>query len=142
MQTTTNKKLVSATILKPYKKIIMNSLYPKWGNDISLSTAKSAISAYKQTTENGIGVLELMMFYIETGNKCTVDFGDIDEQFYSSIEGMFEKVVNKIKKSDQNTIDQYLPRLKAVVNSANGIGWGYYDFISECLEATFPSKKN
>lgn len=139
METISNKTLASEQILKPYKEIIMNSLYPKIGNGISLSTAKNAITAYKNTTNNNEGVLELMMFYVEAGNKCTLDYGDIDEHFYSSIEGVFEKVVYTIKNGDQNMVNNYLPRLKAVVKSAEGMGWGYYDFMSECLNEAFPT---
>lgn len=58
---------------------------------MSLSTGKAAISAYKKTINDTEGLLELMVFYVECGNKFTVDYGDIDEQCYYSIETMFEK---------------------------------------------------
>lgn len=79
-----------------------------------------------------------MVFYIECGNQLTVDCGDIDEQFYSSLESMFDKVVQMLKTSNQDTIDMFIPRLKTIVNKANGIGWGYYDYISDVLEEAFP----
>jgi phosphate uptake regulator len=126
------------SILKPYKNIIKKALYPSFGNSHSLSSGKSAISAYKKTSKDELGTLELMMFYVECGNKFTVDFGDIDEQFYYSLEKMFSKILDILKKSDQNVIDLYFPRLKAVVESADGIGWGYYDQISENLQDAFP----
>jgi hypothetical protein len=123
--------------LKPFKAIIKKAIYPKFGNSLSLSTGKLAIQAYKNTTNDSDGVLELMMFYVECGNKFTVDYGDIDEHFYYSIEIMFEKVVSTIKNSEKPIIDAYLPRLIEVVKSADCIGWGYYDQIKECLQEAF-----
>ena len=131
------KNFASEDMLKPYKNIIRKALYPSINNSISLSTGKGAITAYKNTTNCREGILELMMFYIECGNKLTVDFGDIDEQFYYSLERMFQKVVDTIK-NNQELIDIYLPRLKRVVKSAEGIGWGYYDTIEESLKGAFP----
>jgi hypothetical protein len=119
---TSHKSNKSEQTLKPFKTIIKKALYPKLGDPISLSTGKLAIQAYKSTTNDSDGVLELMMFYVECGNKFTVEYGDIDEQFYYSIETMFEKIISTIKKSKQSTIDAYLPRLIEVVTSADCIG--------------------
>lgn len=98
-------------ILAPYKKIIKNSLYPSFSNPISLSTGKAAISAYKKTTNDPDGTLELMMFYVECGNQFTVDLGDIDENFYCSLETMFEKILEILKTKQPDKKNQYLPRL-------------------------------
>ena len=72
--------------LEPYRKIICESLYPDvYSNKpIRLSRGKKAISDYFKATKDKAGQIELMVHYFETGNKFTVDFGDIDEQFYSS----------------------------------------------------------
>ncbi|OGB83791.1 hypothetical protein A3F66_00595 [candidate division TM6 bacterium RIFCSPHIGHO2_12_FULL_32_22] len=107
-------------------------------NDISLSTGRNAISAYKKSTGDNDGIIELMVFYVERGNQFTVDFGDINEQFYNSLISMFRKIVSILQKSSQFIVDLYLPRLRAIVKSAEGIGWGYYGEISECIEEAFP----
>jgi hypothetical protein len=67
-----------------------------------------------------------------------VDYGDIDEAFYESLEAMFTQVVKTLQKSDAKTVERFLPCLKAVVRQAEGIGWGYYDAISDTLEGAFP----
>jgi hypothetical protein len=67
-----------------------------------------------------------------------VDYGDIDEGFYESLESMFTQVVKMLQHSDQETIDRFLPRLKGIVRQAHGIGWGYYDAIAEMLAEAFP----
>ena len=54
---------------------------------------------------------------------------------------MFDNALQTLVKSDQNTIDEYLPRLQTIVNKADGIGWGYYDTIIELLYHYFPPEE-
>lgn len=124
----------------PYKKTIHQSLYPDviHGEDMDLARGRKAISDYKKATHDPVGTLELMVYYVECGNQFTVDYGDIDAGFYESLESMFTQVVKMLQKSDQDTIDRFLPRLEGIVRQAHGIGWGYYDAIAETLEETFP----
>ncbi len=127
--------------LESYKNIIHDALYPdvmKGEAPISFAAARKAISDYKKATGDRRGVLELMVFAVECGNAFTVNYGDIDERFYANLESLFTKTVQFLKALDQNTIDEYLPRMKAVVEAANGIGWGYYDGIADSLYGAFP----
>ena len=132
--------LTSEKTLAPYKHTIQQSLSPDviHGEDIELSRGRKAISDYQKATKDAIGTLDLMTYYVECGTQFTVDYGDIDEGFYESLESMFTQVVKRLQHSDQKTINRFLPRLRGVVRQAHGIGWGYYDAISETLEAAFP----
>jgi len=122
--------------LEPYRSIISESLYPDVykNKPIRLSVGKKAISDYFKATKDKIGQLELMVHYLETGNQFTVDFGDIDEQFYSSLESMFDRILSVLIKQPSKVQEQYLSRLEDVVVSARNIGWGYYDYISDVFE--------
>ena len=132
--------LTSAKTLAPYKNTIQQSLSPDviHGEDLDLARGRKAISDYKKATHDPVGTLELMVYYVECGNQFTVDYGDIDEAFYESLDAMFTQVVKTLQKSDEKTVERFLPRLKAVVRQAEGIGWGYYDAISDTLEGAFP----
>ena len=68
-----------------------------------------------------------MVHYLETGNQFTVEFGDIDEQFYSSLESMFGRILTELKKQPVDVQDKYFSRIEDVVFSTRNIGWGYYD---------------
>ena len=117
--------------LEPYRNIISESLYPDvyTNKPIRLSRGKKAISDYFKATKDKAGQLELMVHYLETGNKFTVDFGDIDEQFYSSLESMFERILSALKEQPTEVQEKYYSRLEDVVISARNMGWGYYDYI-------------
>lgn len=132
--------LMSEKTVKPYKQTIHQSLYPDviHGENLDLARGRKAISDYKKATHDPVGTLELMVYYVECGNQFTVDYGDIDEAFYESLDAMFTQVVKTLQKSDEQTVARFLPRLKAVVRQAEGMGWGYYDAISDTLEEAFP----
>lgn len=132
--------MVSTANLKPYQKTIQEALYPDviHGEDLDLEMGRKAINDYKKATNDPLGTLEVMVYYVECGNQFTVDYGDIDEEFYVSVDQMFTEVVKTLQMSDQKVIDRFLPRLKTIVQKAEGIGWGYYDAISDTLEEAFP----
>jgi hypothetical protein len=124
---------IGGQALEPYRSIISESLYPDVykNKPIRLSIGKKAISDYFKASNDELGQLELMVHYLETGNQFTVDFGDIDEKFYSSLESMFERILSILRKQSTDVQEIYFSRLEDVVASAKIIGWGYYDYISD-----------
>lgn len=137
-----NKRFVTARYsdgsnnLAPYKKIISDSLYPDIceNESIELAAGRKAISDYFKATKDKSGQLELMVYYLETGNQFTLDYGDIGESFYSSLESMLDRIISALRKQPAEINNQYLPRLRELVESANDIGWGYYDYMNDVLE--------
>lgn len=130
----------ASTQLESYKKIIYHALYPDIIHNeyVNFRVGRKAISDYKKATGDSVGTLKLMIYYVEQGHQFTLDYGDMDEHFYSSLESMFDATLKNLKKSDQRIIDMFLPRMQAIVNKANGMGWGYYDYIAESLAEAFP----
>lgn len=53
---------------------------------------RKAISDYKKASGDEVGVLDIMVYYVEMGTKFTLEYGDIYEEFYDSLESMFKKV--------------------------------------------------
>jgi len=132
--------LASENCLESYKKAIDDAIYPNVyeSKPIRVSIAKKAISHYTKATGHQAGILELMVYFVERGNQFTVDFGDIDEGFYSSLESMFGRILETLKRSDYEVIAHFLPRLVAIRDAAAGIGWGYHDYLCEALAKAFP----
>lgn len=132
--------LNTASVSK-YKKIISKSLYPDCFDEdyeISLSTARKAISDFKKASDSTQDLLELMVCYVEEGTNCTCDYGDMYEEFYCSLESMFNSTIKLLKKSEVELTQIFLPRLQKVVSKAKNTGWGYYDQISGFLYDAFP----
>ena len=133
--------LASENCLESYKKAIDDAIYPNVyeSKPIRVSIAKKAISHYTKATGDQAGILELMVYFVERGNQFTVDFGDIDEGFYSSLESMFGRILETLKGSDHEVIAHFLPRLVAIRDAAAGIGWGYHDYLCGTLAKAFLS---
>ena len=129
--------------LLPYKKIITQAI----GSDImcdqtsALERAQDAISRYQRAVGDTNGVIELMLHYVECGNRFTIDYGDINEQFYDSMESVFIDVVKILRKAGEETINKFLPRLRKIVLKVKGIGWGYYDTLADVFAENFGAEE-
>jgi hypothetical protein len=77
-----------------------------------------------------------MLFYVETGVKFTNDFGDIDENFYSSLENMYVQALTLMKKED--FLDKFNDRAQQVATDTRGIGWGFHDYIMDVYVSFYP----
>ena len=127
----------SSDSLQPYKKMIESALYPNVTRDENpdFKSARHVISTYKKAGGSLKALAELMILYVETANRFTVEYGDMWEQFYISVETMFGNCIKQLEvlKNNGIDIDGFIDRLEKVVISANGIGWGYYDTLKELL---------
>lgn len=120
--------------LEEYKLIIEESICPSepWKRNVSLSTGRKAISDYKKALGDSEGLIELMVYYCECGVDFTLEFGDIDERFYMSIESMYESALKLLKKHQQCK-HQFFTRVEQIVHNTRHMGWGFHD----TLAATF-----
>ena len=126
--------------LGPYKKTIEECMYPDiYSNKpIQISKAKRAISSYSKALKDPVGEAELMTFFVECGNNFTVDFGDIDEAFYDALNLMYRRAIDKVLRLPEEQRGKFKDRLKGIMSSASGIGWGYYDMLSDDYYGAFP----
>jgi hypothetical protein len=119
-----------------YKKIIEDQFFPARGyGKARLSVAKKAITEYKKVNQTDVGLIDIMLFYVEQGVKFTDAYGDIDEAFYISMEDMYEKAVNEIIKHGQKNTFQ--KRCQKIVLDTSDMGWGFHDTLSEIYEDAF-----
>jgi Family of unknown function (DUF6155) len=107
-------------IVAKYKQIIANEFFPVKGlGKARLSVAKQAIIDYQKLSQKEASLIDIMLFYVEQGVKFTNTYGDIDEQFYLSLEGIYEKAIAIIKKTGLKDI--FKPRCQAIIDNSSGI---------------------
>lgn len=135
---------LNADPLKPFKAIILDALNDEDSNQkpISISRDKKAISDYAKASGDKDGELELMVFFVERGNFLTVEYGDFGEQFYDSMIAMFEKVVQRVKVGGADLEARYRERLSRIVESSDGIGYGYHDDLGDIYYSAFSKGKS
>ena len=123
--------------LDPYKARICKAICPKepWRQDVQLAAGRKAISEFKKANGNLSDLLSLMLCYVACGNDFTLEFGDIDEPFYDSMESMFARLVKTlIKQKDEVLASEFLPQLEAEFKRVEWVGWGYGDGLRALLD--------
>jgi hypothetical protein len=126
----------------PYKKIIRACLYPDIMEEegFEYDKAEQAIGRYSIAYGTAEGIADLMIYFVECGNKFTLDYGDIDETFYDTMIEMYAKAVRKVLELPENKQGPFRKRLKEIVESSNGIGWGYHDDLCHYYYDKFESE--
>ena len=126
--------------LAPYKNIIDECMYPDVYSQkpIQISKAKKAISSYSKAVGDPLGETELMIFFVECGNNFTVDFGDIDESFYDALNRMYQRAIENVLSLPEEHQGKLQDRLKSIMASSSGIGWGYHDMLCDDYCSAFP----
>lgn len=106
-----------------------HAFYPKHGYTYKLKDGKQAISEFKKLGPSADLLVDLLLFYVETGVKFTNDFGDINESFYSSMETTYVAALRLMKK--ENLLDKFADRAGKVVSDTSEIGWGFHDYLCD-----------
>lgn len=126
--------------LQSYKKIILDCLYeePLDDNDkFDFDKANNAIETYAKASNDNEGTADLRVYYVECGNKFTLDYGDINEAFYDTLIEMYDKAIKTVLKLPKSKQATFRKRLKNIMKSADGIGWGYYDDLCHFFHESF-----
>jgi hypothetical protein len=116
-------------LFEKYRDKVFEAFYPKRGYNYKLKDGKQAISDFKKLGPSTDFLADLMLFYVETGVKFTNDFGDIDENFYSSMETTYVAALTLMRK--ENLLEKFADRAGKVVSDTSGIGWGFHDYLGD-----------
>jgi hypothetical protein len=115
-----------------YKEKIHNSFFPVRGDTLKLAEARKAITGFKKLCSDDKLILDLMLYYVEMGVEFTNTYGDIDEDFNSSIESMYASVIKTLNKQDAPSLyHEFQTRLEAVMDDTQNIGWGFHEALFE-----------
>lgn len=128
--------------LEPYKAIIQECVHPEWNQRIELGEARKAFNRYKKAVGEPEGLLELAVYYVECGTACTVEYGDIDGQFYDSMISMLNQAIKLLDIVRLDVRNKYRPRFKALMDKTREIGWGYGDYIAEAYYEAFSPEED
>ena len=128
---------IGEQVLAPYLKRIEAAFYDKRGwpaKRLNLKDARSAIREYQGATSDPAGTLELMLVHVETGTQFTREFGDIDEGFYDSLCTTLHEIRKLLSSEEGRPLyGQIRARLAELAQQANGIGWGYGDYVVDVV---------
>lgn len=112
-------------LLEYYKKKISKALD---SNDFT--AAKKAITDFKKASPDRENLIDLMIYYVEQGTEITLDCGDMYEDFYTKLENVYIDSIKLLNEwGDTRLIEKFRPRLEALVDKTEDVGWGYHDVL-------------
>ena len=121
-------------ILERYRGKIVEQFFPARGEaKLKLGEARKAIRDYRKATGDLPGTAELLLTYVENGAEFTDTYGDIDERFYLSIESALNELANLLRGEVREMYPQFRERLARVEQLADGIGWGFHDYVGDVV---------
>jgi hypothetical protein len=128
--------------VRAFKDIIQRGMYPEdpcHFSPAAMAMGERTFNAIKKSAGTNSELADLMIFYVECGSQFTLDYGDMDEDFYCALEDIFEEILNLIKEdAGHNLLDIYKDRLLKIAQVTDGMGWGYGDQIQDLLSEAFP----
>jgi hypothetical protein len=126
----------SEELLEKYKTIIRKEFFPTRGfGSARLSIARKAITDYKKVSQNLLGLVDLMLYYVEMGVRFTNEYGDINEAFYTSMENVYDGALKLITVNDLQ--EHFQTRCLKMVTETRNIGWGFHDTLNDMYHTTF-----
>ncbi len=116
-------------ILEQYKEKVREGFYPKRGYALKLSISRKAINDFKKLGTSKESIADLLLYFVECGVELTNEFGDIDENFYSSIESAYAKALEIMQK--ERILPKFQNRAYEIVEGTKNIGWGFHDYLGD-----------
>ena len=121
-------------LLEKYRRKIEEQFFPARGfGKLKLGEARQAIRDYRKATGSIAGTAELLLAYVENGTRFTREFGDIDEQFYASIESALAELAKLLRGEARGLYPSFTDRLATVEQMSDCIGWGFHDYIADVV---------
>lgn len=134
-----NPNLRDFPIQQKYKEEIKNAIFPQSESDFrntpNLGKAEKVISDYKRVAASNSGIIEIYLYYVQTVIHFINEFGNIDEDFYESMELKFEAALKLIIKDGLEDI--FMEDCKRIIYDAEGIGYGSFDELNYNFEQYF-----
>ncbi len=127
-------------MLEKYKSLVTHEFFPARGHGKArLSIAKKAVTDFKKISPSKTALIDLMLHYVEMGVRFTNEYGDIDEPFYNSMEGMYDKVLKLLLQ--EGIKQEFQQRCRRIVTDTDGIGWGFHDVLADMYQETFEQNR-
>ncbi len=100
-----------------------------------LRAAKGLLSDIRGLTGDPKVLLDAMLDYVEHGIDFTLEYGDMWEGYYSSIEGVFDDAVKHLLANpDKVDVAAAVARIEAMVGRTEWMGWGFNDYLEDRTE--------
>lgn len=120
------------------REIIYEAFFPSEKRfHINCAIAEKAVDNAKITIDSNEELIDIMLFYVETGSDFMNEFDGIDEDVCTNLENTFEEALQKIVEN--NLEEKFKSRCKEIAENSNE-GYGFSDYLRENFEIYFYPK--
>ena len=131
---------VPRSLVEPFRRAIRREFYPDRGLPrLNLKAARKALNDFRKVSADARAMADLLVYYVEQGVACTIQYGDTDARFYSSLESAFEEAVVLVREiGDAEVVEDLLQRMESIVRDTRSIGWGFHDYVAQVFYNEYP----
>lgn len=87
----------------------------------------------KTVADTFVSPIELMLTFVECGTGFTLQFGDIDSRFYSSLSSALREMADLVCSDGRDYYPRCRDRIQKLDEHSGSIGWGHGDLLSETV---------
>jgi hypothetical protein len=125
------------TPIDGFRERIEKEFFPGPGKfgDGKVAPVRKAVREFWKATADARGTLDLTLHGVEQGTAFTSDFGDTDGPFYAGLCALLDEFDKLLRQRDHRVLyPLFAERLRQLREDADGIGWGYGDFVADIVE--------
>lgn len=100
----------------------------------NFSTPQKAVENYERIAQSPTDLIDLMLYYVETGSEFMNEFDGIDEDVCIDLEDKFEVALKKIV--EHNLKNEFEKRCREIAENAND-GYGFSGSLQSNFERYF-----
>lgn len=127
-----------------YRREIRRCVWPDMieKEEFDFERGRNLVEAYRKATQDWPGTIDLMLHFVEQGNQCTLDYGDIDAGFYEELEEMFEEAVQALTEHPECLTEETRHRIATIRDETENIGWDYHDTLTDIAATVLPDDED
>lgn len=118
-----------------YKAIVVNEFYSKSISGIGkmrFSVAKKAIADFRGLSPSPELLGDLMVTLPEIACELTSDYGDMSEEFYTSVASNYQAALKFLK--NHNLLEEFQLRCEDCVSNSQHCGYGFEDVMQQLYD--------
>jgi hypothetical protein len=123
----------AAAALDEYRDLVNKAVFPDPFSQrpIRLRDAAAAISDYKRSTGDLVGVVDLLLTFVEAGTEQAADLGYGDETYFSTLERKLAEAASLLEALPDEARREAAARFIRLGKYQERIGWGYGDYLAD-----------
>ena len=123
--------------IEDYRRLVADAIYPDPFSKrrVSVRDAAAAIVAYRRSTGDASGTVDLMLTFVEAGTEHAADLGYGDGAYLKALQIRLDAAAKEFDALPAEVRANVRVRLGRIQGRAHDVGWGFGDAVDQLLRA-------